>query len=210
VTNTILIWGAAGGIGSAILSKFARQGWHTVGISRRSSADIQADLTLEADVSDPFSVQQVIYRLSSEIDSIDVWVYCVGDILAKKIAETSAAEWKRILDANLNGVFITLQNSLPLLAANAHVVVLGAVSERMRLPGLGPYAAAKAGLEAFMESVAKEERHRKFLLVRPAAVDTRFWEKVPFRKPANAISVDQLAQDIFDAIQQGKTGRLDL
>jgi short-subunit dehydrogenase len=88
-------------------------------------------------------------------------------------------------------------------------VLLGAVSERLRLPGLSAYVAAKAGLEAFAETLCKEVRKRRVILVRPGAVDTAFWQKVPFRMPANALSAEQVAQHIVSAINSGHSGPLD-
>ena len=60
------------------------------------------------------------------------------------------------MTANLSGAYLATHHSLPLLAEDAHLVFLGAVSERLRLPGLSAYAAAKAGLEAFGEALGKE------------------------------------------------------
>ena len=102
-------------------------------------------------------------------------------------------DWQGIIDANLTGAYLSLHYSLDLLAENAHIMFIGAVSERLRLPGLSAYAAAKAGLEAFVEALAKEERKRKVTIIRPGAVNTDFWEKVPFRMPANALPVETVA-----------------
>ena len=44
---------------------------------------------------------------------------------------------------------------------NAHIIFIGAVSERLKLPGLSAYAASKAGLEAFAEVLGKEERKKR-------------------------------------------------
>ena len=89
------------------------------------------------------------------------------------------------------------------------MVFLGAVHERLRLPGLSAYAAAKAGLEAYVEALRKETR-RKTLVVRPGAVDTAFWSKVPFSMPKNALQPEALAERIYAAILEGKEGLLDL
>ncbi|HSR33983.1 MAG TPA: SDR family oxidoreductase, partial [Anaerolineae bacterium] len=118
--------------------------------------------------------------------------------------------WQRILDANLVGAYLAAHYSLPLLARDAHLLFLGAVSERMRLPRLSAYAAAKAGLEAFVEVLGKEERKRRVTLVRPAAVDTPLWDKVPFKLPAGAMSPDETADRILDAYRDGHRGVLDL
>jgi NAD(P)-dependent dehydrogenase (short-subunit alcohol dehydrogenase family) len=97
-----------------------------------------------------------------------------------------------------------------LLAEDAHLFYLGAISERLRLPGLGAYAAAKAGLEAFADTLRKEERRRKVTVVRPAAVATPLWEKVPMRLPAHAMTAKDLAERIIEAYRDGHKGTLDL
>jgi 3-oxoacyl-[acyl-carrier protein] reductase len=165
---------------------------------------------LDADVSDPYEIQLALNSASQTVEEINLWIYAAGDITSAKVAEITAGDWQRIMDANLTGAFMTTHYSLPLLAKDAHLVFLGAVSERLRLPGLAAYAAAKAGLEAFVEALTKEERKRRIILVRPAAVDTPLWEKVPMRLPAEATSPDELARRILDAYQQGHKGTLDI
>jgi short-subunit dehydrogenase len=90
------------------------------------------------------------------------------------------------------------------------VVFLGAVSERMRLPGLSTYPAAKAGLEAFAEALHKEELKRRVVVVRPGAVNTAFWQKAPFKMPGSALSPDALAEKVPEAVNAGHQGVLDL
>ncbi len=208
--KTAMIWGADGGIGSAILTNLAEAGWTTVAVCRHPDTQITADYIFEADVSQPFFVQQAVHEAAMEIDEIDLWVYCVGDITSSRVKETNAPTWQRILDANLTGAYQSLYNSLPFLAENAHIMFIGAVSERLRLPGLSAYAAAKAGLEAFVEVLAKEERKRKVTIVRPSAVKTDFWGKVPFRMPGNAMPAEAVATAVLNAYDEGHTGKLDI
>jgi 3-oxoacyl-[acyl-carrier protein] reductase len=152
-----------------------------------------------ADVSDPFSVQQAVLALAQELDEFSMFVYAAGDITSEPLAKMKPATWQRIMDANLTGAYLTAHYSLPLLAEDAALVFIGAISERLRLPGLTAYVAAKAGLEAMVEALRKEERRRRVILVRPAAVNTDFWEKVPFRIPANAQSPQAVAEKIVEA-----------
>jgi NAD(P)-dependent dehydrogenase (short-subunit alcohol dehydrogenase family) len=164
----------------------------------------------EADVADPRSVERAVASAGQEVEEIDLWIYAAGDITSSKVADAPPEAWQRILDANLAGAYVTAHYSLPLLARDGHLVFLGAVSERLRLPRLSAYAAAKAGLEAFVEVLGKEERKRRVTLVRPAAVDTPLWDKAPFKLPAGAMSPEKAAERILAAYHDGHRGVLDM
>ncbi len=209
--KTAMIWGASGGIGRALVTTLAEQGWQVVAIAR-NTADLKSAtlLMLEADVSRPHDVERAILAASQEVDQIDLWVYAAGDIASAKVEEMAPVDWQRILDANLTGAFNAAHYSLPLLASDAHLFFVGAVSERMQMPGLSAYAAAKAGLEAFAELLRKEARKRRVTVVRPGAVATPFWEKVPFRMPANAMTPEAVATAILSAYETQHSGKLDL
>lgn len=210
MTKAAMIWGAGGGIGRALVNRLREEGWRVLAIGRHTAG--LGDLTthlIEADVADPGSVERAIAAASQDVDQIDLWIYAAGDIAAHKVSEASPETWQRILDANLTGAYLAVHYSLPLLAPDAHMVFLGAVSERLRLPRLSAYAAAKAGLEAFVEVLGKEERKRQVTLVRPAAVDTPLWEKVPFKLPPGALSSDEAAERILAAYHDGHRGVLE-
>ena len=211
MTQTALIWGAAGDIGRAFADKLKADGWQIIAVSRRGD-DLGgvADLALAADVADPFAVQRAVLAAGQEAGEAGLFVYAAGDIAAEPAARMAPETFRRILDANLTGAYHAYHYSQPLLAADAVLVFVGAVSERMRLPGLSAYAAAKAGLEAFAEALRKEERKRRVLVVRPGAVRTKFWQKVPFRMPGNALAPEQVAEKIVEAINKRHEGLLDL
>jgi NAD(P)-dependent dehydrogenase (short-subunit alcohol dehydrogenase family) len=155
-------------------------------------------------------VEQALEAVRQETDQVDLWIYAAGDIAASKVADASPQDWQRILNANLVGAHLATHYSLPLLASDGHLVFLGAISERLRLPRLSAYAAAKAGLEAFVQVLGKEERKRRVTLVRPAAVDTPLWDKVPFRLPPKALGPDEVAARILAAYHDGHRGVLDI
>lgn len=209
--STAMVWGANGGIGRALVSELAGQGWTVIAVARQAG-DLEqlTPLVIEADVARPHDVQQAVQLAGYEVSEVDLWIYTAGDITSSKVEEMTPAVWQRILDANLTGAFLSAHYSLPLLATEAHLFFLGAVSERMQMPGLSAYAAAKAGLEAFGETFRKEVRRRKVTVVRPGAVDTPLWQKVPFKLPGNAMAPQDVAQAILAAYNQGHKGTLDL
>ncbi len=209
--KTAIVWGAGGGIGRALLQQLRDQDWKTIAIARKESdLESMTPHVIEADVSDPHQVQTAVYEAAMEVDSVNLWIYAVGDITSAKVADLEYESWNRILDANLTGAFLCTHYSLPILTEDAHLFYLGAVSERLRLPGLSVYAAAKAGLEAFGESFRKEERKKRVTIVRPAAAVTSLWDKVPMRVPADAPAPAKVAARILKAYEDGHTGVLDL
>jgi NAD(P)-dependent dehydrogenase (short-subunit alcohol dehydrogenase family) len=209
--RTAMIWGANGGMGRAVVSHLVANNWTVVAITHQATKlDNLTPHVIDANVADPFEVQLAVNNASQLVSEVNLWLYAAGDITSRKVADMPFDDWQRILNANLTGAYLTTHHSLPLLATDAHLMYLGAVSERLQLPNLAAYAVAKAGLEAFVEVVRKEERKRRVSLVRPGAVDTPLWEKVPLRLPNNAFTPFQIARQILDAYEQGHTGTLDI
>lgn len=207
---TALVWGSTGGIGEATASALLEQGHSVIGVSRSGQLpERDGYIALEADFADNFSVRQAVMGAAQHSDGVDLMVYAAGDIHSAKVGDLHELDWRRILDANLTGVYLTTHHSLPLLTPDATIIFLGAIHERLRLPGLSAYAAAKAGLEAFADALTKEERKRKILVVRPGAVATPLWDKVPLRLPKDASQADALAHRVLTAWTDRQTGILD-
>ena len=210
--SAAIIWGADGGIGKAVTHLLVEKGWDVVAIARhteRVEADVLALIELE-NVANQAMVDKAMYEVGMEIDSAEFFLYTIGDINQSKADDTASDTWKRIIDANLTGAFHAYKASLPLLTPDAHLFFLGAVSERLKLPGLSAYVAAKAGLEAFVATITKEQRKRAITLVRPGAVDTDFWAKVSLKKPKDAANPTKLASLIWDAWENKTTGVMDI
>ena len=207
-----MIWGANSDIGRAIIQQLDQEGWQVVAFARDETAvsDLPATIIEVGDVADAFAVQTAVRSAAYEIDEVALWLYAVGDITAVSVSDMPHSDWQRILNANLTGAYLTLHHSLPLLAEDAHLMFVGAIHERLRLPGLSAYAAAKAGLDAFAEALKKEQRHKKVSVIRPGAVATKFWDKVPLKMPSDAMSPEKLAAKIWEAYESGHKGQLDL
>lgn len=209
---TAIIWGAGGGIGLALTQQLIDADWDVVAFTRYpDKTEPIATATIEVDnVANAAAVETAIFRAQYEIDSAELFVYAVGDIAQVSAEMMDPNDWKRIIDANLTGAYITYRASLPLLTNQSHLVFIGAVSERLELPKLSAYVAAKAGLEAFVATLRKERRKQPITLVRPGAVDTAFWNKVALRKPKDAATAAQVAGRIIDAYDNKRVGVLDI
>ena len=209
--KTAMVWGARGGIGFALTKELLADDWHVIAVSRDVNVlGDEASLTIQADITNANSVQDAVLSTGYEYDEVNLWIYAAGDIISNHVDKMTPEKWQQVLGANLTGAYMTTHFSLPLLAEDACLVYLGAVSERLRLPGLSAYAAAKSGLESFVEALRKEQRKRRIILVRPGAVATSFWDKVPMQLPKDAASPEKVARRILSAYFDGHKGVLDL
>ena len=202
-----LVWGAAGGIGQSILTKLNADCWTTIAVARDTATITSlADHVFETPFDDPGRLEQTVYLISQEADEIDFWCYAAGEILQEKVSDMAPQDWHRIMSANLTNAYYAIHYSLPLLCENAHIIFIGAVSERLKLPGLSAYAASKAELEAFAVALGKEERKKRITVVRPGAVKTPLWDKVALRLPVDAALPEKMAGKIIEAYQSGHKG----
>ena len=210
MTKTALVWGASGGIGLALVSLLSANGWQVVAVARRTKGLVQlTSHVYEVDFNFPTSLQSITTQMSQEGLQVDWWIYAAGDIMVAPLIQMSLERWQQILNANLTGVYLALHYSSSLLRPEAPVYFLGAINERIRLPGLSAYAAAKAGLEALAE-VARKELKRPVVVVRPMAVNTPLWQKVPFKMPPNAVEPDVVAAKMLEAYHSNYSGFLDI
>jgi 3-oxoacyl-[acyl-carrier protein] reductase len=206
-----MIWGAGGGIGRAFVKRLADDGWHVVALAQRiENVHSRAASIHEIDVDSPETIEHAVHVVSREVEKVDLWVYAIGDIILNKIQDLVPEEWARIVKTNLSCAHLASQYSLPLLADDAHLVFIGAMSERLHLPGLAPYVATKAGLESIAETMRKEQRDRRVTLVQPSFLTSSFWEKVPFSMPSQAQDPEELTDQVLKAVRAGHSGVLNL
>lgn len=206
-----LIWGANGGIGRAMVQALKADGWDVGAVARGAHRLDELDVpSFDADVAREDDVAAAAMWAARELGEVSLWVYTAGDIKAKSAADTTRSEWDAVMAANVTGAASAVRHSLPVVAAGGHMVFIGAYVERIMLPKMASYAAAKAALDAYVQTLAKEVRDRRITLVRAPAVETAFWDKLPFKLPRGAMSADAVAAAVLKAYNEGQRGVLEL
>ncbi|MGJ3237838.1 MAG: SDR family NAD(P)-dependent oxidoreductase [Anaerolineae bacterium] len=206
-----LIWGASGGIGSALVRQLGEQGWQVFAVARHTeNVPETADFIYEFDANSEHSIQQAVFLVAQQVEQIDLMIYAAGSLVYEKLDHITYEDWQTTLNTNLNGAFLAVHHTLPIMPKQAHVVNIGVYTDHIRLPKMGAYAVAKAGLEELHHLLTRENRRHQFTLVRPGAVDTDFWEQVSFSKPDNIKPAEQVATAILDHVSAGESGILAL
>lgn len=206
-----LIWGASGGIGQALVRLLKEEGWRVFAAARHTERiPDEADFVYGFDVMNPTTIAETELLVAHDTTGLDLIVYAAGDLRPDTITRTTFDQWQAVIDTNLTGAFLTASNSVYLLKDGGHMMFIGAYVDHVILPKMGAYAVAKAGLETLAAVLRKENRKHRFSVVRPGAVDTPFWEKAPFRKPADAKPAALVAQAILNHYHAGENADLNL
>ena len=183
MTKTILITGAAGGIGRAAVSLFAQNGWRVIGVDRQPFAALSGaegfppnGLFIQADVARPEDMQSIFEQAHAFTDSLDALVNNAALQVAKPLVETTVEEWDAVMAANLRSVFLGVKLAYPLLKAQggAAVVNVSSVHAVQTSANIAAYAASKGGILALTRAMAIEFAPDQVRVnaVLPGAVDT--------------------------------------
>jgi len=143
----VLVTGAAGAIGSAIVSAVKHAGGKTIAsdLSGRPGIDTVLDVTAEADWQ----------RATAGIDRLDGLVNAAGIAVVANIEKTDFATWRRVLSINLDGTFLGCKYAFPLLRKQGGSIInLSSVLGLVGGPNLTAYTASKGGVSLLTKSVA--------------------------------------------------------
>ena len=166
-----LVTGGSRGIGRAVCIELARRGADVAFIYRSRDAEAEGTaaeiralgrhvLTLKADVADASAIDGAVDRAAAEFGRLDILVPAAGAVGSwHETAELSIEEWDRYIAVDLSGAFYTIRAAIPHLrnAGGGAIVVISSIAAQMCQPRNVQGAAAKAGVEAMVRVVAREE-----------------------------------------------------
>lgn len=176
--RTVLVTGAAGGIGRATVEVFAENGWRVIGVDRAGfSGSFPPDgLYIEADISLGEELQKIFDQAHAFTGSLDALVNNAAVQVSKPILDTSVAEWDMVMASNLRSVFLGVKLAHPLLkaAGGGAVVNVSSVHAVATSTNIAAYAASKGGLLALTRAMAIEfaPDNIRVNAILPGAVDT--------------------------------------
>jgi len=160
----VLITGAASGIGRRSALLFAAEGAALTLLDRsvKGLAEIAREtggLAVEADVTDEGSVAHAVERGAAAMGGIDGVVNAAGIVLRGPVLEVGVADWRRVIDVNLTGIYIVVRCCLPWLAKATGATIVNIASGQGLLPNtpeMTAYAASKGGVVNLTRALAAE------------------------------------------------------
>jgi NAD(P)-dependent dehydrogenase (short-subunit alcohol dehydrogenase family) len=189
-----LVTGAASGIGAAAARLIMAGGDAELVVVDRNDEGLDALVAtlprphdvvpITLDVTDEAAWERATVRIRDRLGRLDWVVASAGVTFGASITDTRLQDWRRVLAINLDGIFLTLRATLPLIRAGGQggaVVVISSAAGVKAEPGVGAYGASKAGALHLAKVAAKEgapDRIRVNALL-PGGVETPMWRDLP-------------------------------
>ncbi len=183
----VLITGAAGGIGRALVSRFVTGGDRVIAHDRDQDGVAEvaaahgADLVLpvSSELPDPDALASALAPVIAEHGPVGAVVANAGSTCGGALETLPAGGWQRDLDVNLTGGYVTVSSVLDGLKASRGAIVLVGSVNGLAAFGDPAYSAAKAGLISYTRSLAIE--YGRFgiraNIVCPGTVRTPIWQR---------------------------------
>jgi NAD(P)-dependent dehydrogenase (short-subunit alcohol dehydrogenase family) len=191
LTRTAVITGGASGLGAAAAERLRADGVHTVTLDLRG-ADV------DCDVSDAAALAAI----TDELGAIDILVNSAGIVGPNKpLLDTTADEWRQVLDVNVVGTVNTMRAFVPGMVERGwgRVVNLASMAGKDGNPNLSIYSASKAAVIGLTKSIGKELATTGVLInaIAPAVIAT----------PMNAETSRDVLAHITSLIPMKRVGR---
>lgn len=214
-----IITGASQGLGLEVAKHFVQAGAHIVICARSAEPLHQAQQMLQklagphikviaqvADVSKPDHMQQLAAVALAELGKIDILVANAAIYGPKgPIEEIDWEEWSQAMDINLKGTVLQCRAVLSHMKKQTYgkIIILSGGGATKPMPNLSAYAASKAGVVRFAETLAEEVKafHIDVNTIAPGALNTRLLEEVL------AAGVEKVGKDFYEqSLKQKQTG----
>jgi NADP-dependent 3-hydroxy acid dehydrogenase YdfG len=180
--KTAVVTGASSGIGAATVAAIRREGARVAGGARRSE-QIDADVALELDVTDPDSCARFVDEAVRELGGVDVLVNAAGLALGRDpFWESTEEDEATVLSTNVDGLIRMTRLCLPHLRDGGHIVNIGSVAGRQAYENAALYVTSKFAVRGFTYALREDLLGRpiRITTVDPGLVETGF-SRVRFR-----------------------------
>jgi len=177
MANRIVVTGAAGSLGRAVIAKLARSGVPVAAIFRKDTAEMPSSDVVAIDgidLTDAGSARGAFDAIAARHGPIGGLVNVAGGFAWETVGDGGEDTWDRLFAVNLKTAFNACAAAIPHLSPGASIVNVAAAAAQEAGLGNAAYAASKAGVLRLTESLAAELRPRgiRANAVLPTIIDT--------------------------------------
>jgi 3-oxoacyl-[acyl-carrier protein] reductase len=170
-SRTALITGASGGIGKAVATRLANDGFdlavHYAGNSAKAEelvAEVKQGgrkaVAIKADVAAEAEVKNLFDRTVGEFGRLDAVVHLAGIMPLFPISGGDVESFDKVISTNLRGTFLVLSHAAQRMGSGGRIIAFSSSVVAKSFPKYGAYIASKAGVEGLVHVLANELRGR--------------------------------------------------
>ena len=184
----ILITGATGGIGKALVKKFLSLDGNVLATGTKIEKldalkkEFPKINILKFDISDHSKIEEFIENVSSQLTGLDVLVNNAGINMDNLSLRMKDEEWKKVIDINLGSTFFLCKYAIKKMLKNKYGRIVNITSIVGHTGNLGQsnYAASKAGIIAMSKSLAIEYAKKKITIncVSPGFIQSKMTDNI--------------------------------
>lgn len=196
--KTVLVTGAASGLGRAASLRFAAEGaklclvdLNSDGVAETAASITEAGgeaVTYSGDLGDPVNCAKAVTSAVDVFGSLDVLCNVAGILRFHALADVTPDDWTRLFSANVNGAFFMIQSAMPhLIEAKGNVINVVSTAAFIGQAYTAPYAATKAALLSLTKSLAMEFMHEPVRInaLAPGGMMTEMVQNLEFPEDAD-------------------------
>ena len=205
-----IVTGASQGIGKSISEIFSIAGAHVVCLARNEDRlrELVSEIStngnsasyISCDVSDGNSIEDALKSVVKDYKQIDILVNNAGITKDSLILRMKEQNWDQVMNTNLKGAFYSTKIVLRYMMKKKYgrIINITSIVGLQGNPGQSNYAASKAGLIGFSQSIAKEVASRGITVncIAPGWIETEMTNDIP----------QDIKENIIRNIPIGKTG----
>jgi len=186
-----IVTGATGGIGEASAARFLKEGANVMLVDLSEDALLATADRLggkklaaqRADVSEPGAMDEVVACARDRFGGVDVMFANAGvEGAVRPLADTSLADFDRVMAVNVRGAFLSLRAAAPAIAARGGgaILVTASVASFIGSRGLGPYCASKHAVMGLVKTAAIElaAQRIRVVAINPGPIDNRMMRSI--------------------------------
>ena len=153
----ILVTGAYGGMGQAMVRVLREQGFRVFALDRSVGAPQENVVPVEADITSEEAVTAALETVRGYTDELYAIVHFAGIYMLDSLVEMEAEHFRRILDVNFYGAFLVNRTFMPLLRKGSRILITTSeLAPLDPLPFTGIYAVTKGALDKYAYSLCME------------------------------------------------------
>lgn len=184
-----IVTGGNSGIGLATAAELSAKGAKVIVTGRNQESLTQAETELNvtgirADQTDLKSIDSLVEQVSSQFGKVDIVFLNAGIAAFAPVDSASEEHYDSIMNANVKGVYFTVQKLLPILNDGASIIFNTSINAHVGMPNSSVYAASKAAVLSLNRVFATELAPRKIRVnaVSPGPVETPLYGKLGLAK----------------------------